>query len=139
MRFAIAITCSVMLFATAANAQSKGKVKKADPGTIYATIVDGLELIRDKKFEPFLDRYCHTEDLCFNENAKNSLRRYNLPAVSRLAAKCLKDARTLLVTRQDGDPKTDDTIKVFVVCDPRGMPRPFTVKKQDGKWKFKKI
>ncbi|MFT7623112.1 MAG: hypothetical protein ACI9WU_002289 [Myxococcota bacterium] len=110
------------------------------PGTVHHALVEGLILVRDQKFQPFLDKYCHPDDLCFNANSRKSLLKYNLPALSRIGGKCLKgEGRTLKVTRTDGDPAKDDQIKLFVVCDPRGMPRPFTLKKKGSAWMWKKI
>ncbi len=108
-------------------------------GSPEATILAGLELIRDGKFGKWMSKHCHTEDLCHNANSRKSLEKYNLPAMKRLAPKCIKAGGKLDVTRVNGDPKTDQQVKIFVVCDPAGMPRPFTMKKQGSAWKFKKI
>ena len=46
---------------------------------------------------------------------------------------------SLEITREDGDAAKGDTLKIFVKCNPRGMPRPFHLKKEGKTWKFFKI
>ncbi len=128
----------LLVAAVPASAQKGKDVKPAD-GSVHEAILKGLELIRDGKFDAWIDRYCHKGDLCFNDNSKAGLKRYNLPAMKRQAAHCIKDGGVLRVTRTDGDPAKVDEVKIFAVCNPKGMPRPFTMKKEDKSWKFKKI
>jgi len=121
---------------------SAGKSKLVTPkeGTYLYALVQGLTTIKDGKFDEWIDKFCHPDDLCYTENAKKSLLKYNLPAIKRIAGQCLKDAPKMKVTRTDGDAAKGDTeIKVFVECDPKGMPRPFRLKLHGKDWKFKSI
>lgn len=122
-------------FALAANGESV----EPKEGTVYASIAEGLKLIKDGKFKEWKSKFCHKGDLCYNDNSWRSIEKYNLPALQRLAPKCLKDGGKLLVTKVEGDLDKDDSVKIFIECDPNGMPRPFYLKKEDKIWKFTKI
>ena len=108
-------------------------------GTHLHALLEGLKLVRDGRFDDWVGTWCSTSELCFNPTSIASLKKYNLPAMQRVAPQCLKGAgETLEVTRIDGDPAGTLPIKVFLRCDPAGMPRPFELVNQSG-WKFKKI
>ncbi|MCA9515052.1 MAG: hypothetical protein KC635_08940 [Myxococcales bacterium] len=128
----------VLGFAATAMA-ADGETVTPKEGTVYYSIAEGLKLIKDGKFDAWKKAYCHTGDLCYNDNAWRSVEKYNLPALQRLAPKCLKDGGKLLVTKVDGDVDKDDSLKIFIECDPKGMPRPFYLKKDGKTWKFTKI
>ena len=130
---------TLVLLVPASASAVDGKTIKPKAGTPHHALLDGLKLIRDSKFDAWIERYCHTEDLCFSETSKRSLRKYNLPAIHRLASHCIKGGDALKITRTDGDPAKDDQVKLFVECNPKGMPRPFTLKRQGKAWKFKKL
>lgn len=137
---AVATFVALLTVPLAASAQKRGAKlitpKKDSPELV---LLAGIKMIEAGNFDGWIDAHCHTEDLCFNANSKQSLRKYNLPALKRLAGKCHRTGGTALeITRKDA-PATDGTVKIFVACDPRGMPRPFYLKKQGAAWKFKKI
>ena len=135
----VAFSIALMLPAMA-SAQKKSRMVTPKEGTYLHALMEGLKTIKDGKFDEWVDKFCHPEELCFNENSKKSLLKYNLPAVKRIAGECLKDAPKMKVTRTDGDPaKGDKRIKVFVECNPKGMPRPFNLMLHGAVWKFKSI
>jgi len=138
LRFFIVGIVTLGLLGTAAIAVAKDRVSPKE-GTAHAALLEGLKLIKDGKFDDWKRQFCHTNDLCHNDNAWRSVLRYNLPAMQRLAPHCIKDGDTLLVTRTDGDPDKDDRVTLFIECNPQGMPRPFHLKKEGRAWKFSKI
>jgi hypothetical protein len=114
-------------------------IKNPSPGTVYHALLEGLKLIKDKKYDDWIGTWCSTQELCFNATSIASLKKYSLPAIQRIAPYCLKDnATSLQVTRVDGDPAKDSQVKVFIICNPQGMPKPFTLIKENG-WKFKSL
>jgi hypothetical protein len=112
-------------------------------GTVYATLVQGLKLIKQGKFDEWIDSYCHKANLCNSPGATQSVKRYNLPSLKKLLGynpSCLRgNDDTIVITREDGDPATDSQVKIFLECRTGGMPRPFTMKKEGDTWKFKQI
>ncbi|MFT5433594.1 MAG: hypothetical protein ACI9OJ_004300 [Myxococcota bacterium] len=128
-----ALLCFVML----ASAQTKREPPTPSVEAAKQTVLAGLKLIEAKDFEGWISQYCHPEHLCPTETSKKSLKRYNLPAIQRLAKKCINGGK-LRVKRA----KRDDSlgrIKLYVVCDPKGMPRPFSLRKHGADWKFERI
>ncbi len=140
----LALTASLALAgparAEAARSPLTAEVVKPAADTPQAAIVGALELIKAGNFDGFISKYCHKGKLCPTGQAKASLKRYNLPALQRLAPKCLKAGGGIEVTRVNGDPATEPEVKIFIVCDPAGMPRPFTLRNDEGGvWKHIRI
>lgn len=113
--------------------------KKATPA-YQASLIEGLKLIQDEKWDTWIADYCSKEKLCTTPNAIASLKRYNLPAMKRRVDRgCLKEGNKIAETRLDGDPSKDSQIKVFIECETTAMPVPFRLIKEDGKWLFQGI
>ena len=110
--------------------------EKADPPAPSATttLVEGLKLIRDNKFDDWIAKHCSPTKLCLNDNSKRSLKTYNLPAMQRRSKHCLKAGDTVTITRTDEI--SADEVKVFVQCEETAMPVPFRLGKENGRWYF---
>ncbi len=118
----------------------KGLVVQPAAGTVHHALIEGLKLIEAGDFEGWMAKWCSAEKLCFNDNSRKALTKYNLPARKRTAAACLKgDRDAVLVTRINGDPARDDAIKLYIQCREDTMPRPFSLQKEEGGWRFTKI
>ncbi len=138
LRIVLLAAFSMALFFTGGAALAgDGEVVTPDKGSPEAALLAGLELIKDGDFDKWVDTLCHKGDLCYNGNAIKSVKKYNLPAMKRLAPQCIKDGGKLKVTRKDD--MGDGYFKIFAECNPKGMPRPFHLKKEGKAWKFKKI
>lgn len=132
------VTACATLLVLGLSATASAKTVAPEAGTVYETLYNGLKAVADGKFDVFVDKFCSKDKLCPTDQAIASLKRYNLPAAQRQAPKCLKGAN-LEVTKVDGDPASDDNVKIFIQCDERGMPRPYQLVKEGGKWMFKNI
>ncbi|TNF23388.1 MAG: hypothetical protein EP329_27665 [Deltaproteobacteria bacterium] len=132
------LTAIAALFVIGLGTQASAKEVTPEKGTVYEVLYSGLKAVADGKFDVFVDRYCSKDKLCPTDQAIRSLKKYNLPAAQRQAPKCLKGDK-LDVTRVDGDLDKDEMVKIFLVCDPNGMPRPYQMTKEGGKWMFKNI
>lgn len=135
---------AVLGLVAAASSASAERVKAPPADSIHHALIDGLKLVKADDKDQWEKKYCSKEKLCHNENARKSLYRYNWPAMQRLLDKpgdesCLKPDGGVEVTRTDGDPAEDDEVKVFIQCHPKSMPRPFTMVKEDGAWRFGKL
>jgi len=130
------IALSLSLFAPVALA--KGPTPQT--ATHEKTLVEGLKLIRDNKWDDWMQRHCSTNKLCLNDNSKKSLKTYNLPALQRRINRgCLKSGDTIKVVRTDGNPASDTVLKIFIECETTAMPVPFHLVKEGDKWTFSKI
>ena len=112
-------------------------VKSPKAGTLYGAIVGGLKLVKAGDFDGWINKYCHPDDLCYTERAKQFLKRYNLKQLRKQAGFCLQsDGNSLIITRQL---KSNGQEKVFVKCNPKGSPKPFWLKKKGSRWYWTKV
>jgi hypothetical protein len=116
-------------FAMTASAGVK-KISKPASGSVYAAILGGLKLVDSGKYDAWIDRYCHRAT-CHNSNVKQAYKKYNLPALSKVSSYCMKDGGIHVTREMD---KADGGKKIFLKCKDGGMPRPFHLKKEGGKW-----
>ena len=138
----LTVTFALAFLSGGVASAAKKEIKNPDKGTVHHALIEGLKLIKAQKFDKWISKSCHKDQLCYNANSIKSLKRYNLPAVYRLLTKkspsCLRgNDDTLLVTRTQA--QSDGTQKIFVKCLEQGMPRPFYLLKEGKAWKFTKI
>ncbi|MGB0591461.1 MAG: hypothetical protein ACPGU1_17445 [Myxococcota bacterium] len=107
-------------------------------GTPEFVVLEGLKLIADGKFNRWVKRYCHKAKLCLTPMAVKSLKEFNLKAARKLVPHCLRGkARAKLhITRRE---EVGNELKLFLACHADGMPRPFTLEREGGAWKFRRI
>jgi hypothetical protein len=107
-------------------------------GTPEHILLEGLRLIADGKFNRWITRYCHKSKLCLTPIAIKSLKEFNLKAARKVVPHCLRgEARDkLLITRRE---EVGSKLKLFLKCHADGLPRPFTLEREDGVWKFRRI
>ena len=119
-------------------AETQEKVVVPKAGSPEHTLLEGLKLIADGHFEHWVTRHCHHGKLCTTPQAIKSLKHYNLRAAQKLVPQCLRgESRDALhVTRMSQEGLE---LKLFLACHPKGMPRPFTLEKEKGVWKFRRI
>jgi hypothetical protein len=108
------------------------------PASPEATLVEGLTLLRDGKFDPWIAKLCSKAKLCINDNAVASLKRYNLPAKQRRAAACLRDNGAAVEVNRTDDLSATER-KIFLNCEPTAMPVPFHLVKEGEAWRFSQI
>lgn len=122
------------LFPGAAMAET---FKKPAVDSPHGVIIEGLKLIKDGKFDNWIEKHCSKDKKCFNPQTNAALKRYNLPAMQRRAGKCVKNEDTIEVTRTDKISETE--LKIFVQCEPTAMPVPFWLIKEGNAWHFSNI
>lgn len=118
-----------------------GKEAVPASGTAEEALLEGLKLIEAGNFTTWVSKYCHSGELCRTKQATKSLLTYNLPSAKRIISACIRGASrdSLKITRHQATSVEGRSFKIFVECNPDGMPRPFHLEKQDGAWKFSKI
>jgi hypothetical protein len=107
-----------------------------ETGTPEWAIRESLRLLRDGKPDEWIANFCDPTK-CTGDNTEE-LKTYDLHRATVNAPKCLHgDEEGILVTRMDGDPQVDATLKIFIQCEDSRMPVPATMKKRaDGRWLF---
>jgi len=121
-------------FLLGGSALAKEETPTVNPET---TLLEGLKLIRDNKWDDWLGKLCSPSALCLSDNSKKSLKTYNLPATQRRAKNCVKADGTIKVTRTDD--LSPQSKKIFVQCEETAMPVPFTLGLEGGKWYFQSL
>ncbi|MBN1130999.1 MAG: hypothetical protein JXA71_18565 [Chitinispirillaceae bacterium] len=106
----------------------------------HYALLEGLKLIKENKFDDWISFWCSAQDLCFNATSISSLKKYDLPALARLAPDFLKNNGTAIhVSRIEGNPQTDVLVKIFLLGKAGSMPKPFTMIKRNNSWKFYRL
>jgi hypothetical protein len=106
----------------------KRVVTKPKANSVYGRILSGLTLIKNGKYDEWIDGYCHP-DQCPTLTAKKAMRQYNLPAMQKRAVQCIrgKKQNKLRVTRVIKN--KDGSRKIFIKCYGKASPYPFTLKR----------
>ena len=120
-----------IIAAFAFSASAAKKVTKPAKDSVYAAIIGGLKLVDAGKYDKWISKYCH-KDTCHNGNVKKNYKKYNLPALKKVSSHCLKGPNTIHVHKEKVKP--NGGTKIFIKCKDGGMPRPFHLLKDGGKW-----
>ncbi len=153
MRILTAVLCSLILSsaAFAEDVQVKTPLGQTITGkkamspaadSVEGVVITSLKMIRDGKFDAWMDTHCHPSHCALDktqphyEANRASMKNYNLTASSKSAGHCLHDeGKSIIVTRQDGDPATDAKVTVYIFCGEKRMPTPSTLEKDGDSWK----
>jgi len=113
--------------------------KNSAAGTVHYSMLEGLKLINKGDYDKWVMNYCSTTKLCYNSNSIKQVKKYNLPAMKKLAPECIKESGTAIyVTRTEGNPLKDKEVRIFILCKPNAMPKPVKMINENG-WKFSSI
>ena len=124
------------------SADDKGKTVTAPAkGSPHEAIIQGLKLVKSGDYDKWVEGWCHKAKLCTSDHAIRSVSDFNLKALNKKLneGECLsgKDD-TITVTRTDGKAE-DGKMKIFIRCSETSSPRPFSLEKEGGGWRFTKI
>lgn len=124
-------------------AGEKKTIKNPKADTPYFALLEGLKLIKAGKYDEWVEKWCHKQDLCKDAKSISTLKKYNIMMQNRLLNEkdsCLKGKEdTLIVTRTMGDPQKAQKLKIFLECKAKSMPRPYTLKKEGQNWRFERL
>ena len=118
----------------AADAKSR-TVKNPKPTSLYGAVLHGLRLIHAGKYDAWIETYCHAEQ-CTTPKAIKALKLFNLPTLKRRAVHCLKGKNRMSMTVTRMVKRPGGVKKIFVKCNPKGSPYPFSLKKEKKVWKW---
>lgn len=128
------LAIGLMAAVSATSSAKKGRtVTNPAADSVHAAILGGLRLVKKGDFDGWVNTYCDKANLCYNSNAIRTLKKYNLPELQRRSSNCLKDGgKSIFVTKEQEKP--GGGVKLFLQCNPKGMPRPFHLLKTGTKW-----
>ena len=105
--------------------------------SVYANLLQGLILLADGDREGWISTYCDGIRLCKNETEMKFIREHRLPLQEKFVHTCLKDGdRALHIDKVIGSPDVDVAVKIYLVCNPDGPPRFYSLRKTAGHWFF---
>ena len=106
-------------------------------GTVYHALLEGLVMLADGKVEEWIGTYCDGIRLCKNVYEINNIRQYRAKLQEKIAPTCLRKGDTALeIDRVVGNPEIDIAVKIYLVCDPKGPPRFYSLRKTADFWFF---
>lgn len=112
------------------------KIASPPAGSVEGTIIASIDLITAGKFDEWMKDYCHPSYCPDDAAAREAMKNYNLTASSKTAAACLQDdGKSVIVTRQDGDPTKDSKVTTYLFCGEKRMPTPATLEKVGDAWR----
>jgi len=99
--------------------------------------LEGLKLLAVGDIEQWISSYCDGIRLCSNAPEINSIRNHRAKMQERIAVSCLKSGgEALHVDHVVGNPEIDVAVKIYLVCDPEGPPRFYSLRRTVDYWFF---
>ena len=106
-------------------------------GTVYHALLDGLKLLAVGDIEGWINNYCDGIRLCSNASEINSIRNQRAELQEKIATSCLKNGgEALHIGHVVGNPEIDIAVKIYLVCDPKGPPRFYSLRRTVDYWFF---
>ncbi len=106
-------------------------------GTVYYALLDGLIMLADGKVDQWIGTYCDGIRLCNNAQEINTIRQYRAKLQEKIAPACLRNGdRSLEIDHVVGNPEIDTAVKIYLVCDPEGPPRFYSLRRTADFWFF---
>jgi len=110
---------------------------RPDKGTVYYALLEGLKLLAVGDIEQWINSYCDGIRLCSNAPDLNNIREYRAAIQEKIASSCLKNGgESLHVDYVVGDPEVDLAVKIFLICEPNGPPRFYSLRRTVDYWFF---
>jgi len=106
-------------------------------GSVYYTLLEGLKLLAVGDIDQWISSYCDGIRLCSNAPEINNIRNHRAKMQERIAVSCLKSGgEALHIDHVIGNPEIDIAVKIYLVCDPEGPPRFYSLRRTVDYWFF---
>lgn len=106
-------------------------------GTVYYSLIEGLKLLAVGDIEEWINRSCDGIRLCSNSAEINHIRNYSAKVQKKIASSCLKNGgKSLHVDHVVGNPEIDMAVKIYLICDEKGPPRFYSLRRTMDFWFF---
>lgn len=106
-------------------------------GTVYHALLGGLKLLAVGDIEQWISSYCDGIRLCSNTAEVNNIRNYRAELQEKIAASCLKKGGEALdIDYVVGNPEIDIAVKIYLICDEKGPPRFYSLRRTVDYWFF---
>jgi hypothetical protein len=106
-------------------------------GTVYYSLLQGLKLLAVGDIEQWINEYCDGIRLCNSAPELNNIRNYRAELQQKIATSCLKKGgEALHIDHVIGNPEIDIAVKIYLVCDEKGPPRFYSLRRTVDYWFF---
>jgi hypothetical protein len=106
-------------------------------GTVYYALLDGLKLLAVGDIEQWISSYCDGMRLCSNTAEISNIRNYRAELQEKIATSCLKKGgEAIHVEHVVGNPEIDIAVKIYLICDEKGPPRFYSLRRTVDYWFF---
>lgn len=106
-------------------------------GTVYYALLEGLKLLAAGDIDQWIGSYCDGIRLCSNAPDINNIRQFRAKMQEKIAPTCLKNGdQSLEIDHVIGNPEIDLAVKIYLVCDPEGPPRFYSLRRTADFWFF---
>jgi len=136
-RFQIAFVLVTGLLANPASIHAEQGLIEPEKGSVYYALLEGLKLLAVGDIDQWINRYCDGIRLCSNATDVNDIRNHRAELQERIATSCLKNGgKALDIDHVIGNPEIDIAVKIYLVCDPKGPPRFYSLRRTVDYWFF---
>ena len=106
-------------------------------GSVYFPLLEGLKLLAVGDIEQWISSYCDGIRLCSNATEINDIRNHRAELQEKIATSCLKNGgESLHIDHVVGNPEIDIGVKIYLICDPKGPPRFYSLRRTVDYWFF---
>ena len=125
----------ISVFSTSVYANTGLITPKKD--SVYFVLLEGLKLLAVGNVEDWINGYCDGIRLCNNSDHINMIRQYRAKIQEKIAPSCIRNGgEALEIDHVIGNPEIDTAVKIYLVCDPKGPPRFYSLRRTAGYWFF---
>jgi len=105
--------------------------------TVYHALLQGLKLLAVGDIEQWISSSCDGIRLCSNAADINHIRNHRAELQEKIATSCLKKGGEALdIDHVVGNPGIDIAVKIYLVCDEKGPPRFYSLRRTVDYWFF---
>lgn len=105
--------------------------------SVYHSLLQGLKLLAVGDIEQWIIGSCDGIRLCSNTAVVNNIRNHRAKLQEKIATSCLKKGgEALHIDHVVGNPEIDIAVKIYLVCDEKGPPRFYSLRRTVDYWFF---
>ncbi|HIF52078.1 MAG TPA: hypothetical protein EYQ42_11235 [Thiotrichaceae bacterium] len=105
--------------------------------SVYYSLLQGLKLLAVGDIEQWIIGSCDGIRLCSNSAVVNNIRNHRAKLQEKIATSCLKKGgEALHIDHVVGSPEIDIAVKIYLVCDEKGPPRFYSLRRTVDYWFF---
>ncbi|MBL1141490.1 MAG: hypothetical protein HND53_05590 [Proteobacteria bacterium] len=127
----------ILLLIFSANLGAEQGLIVPKKGTVYHALLEGLKLLAVGDIEQWISGSCDGIRLCSNTADIDHIRNHRAKVQEKIATSCLKKGGEALdIDHVVGNPEIDIAVKIYLLCDEKGPPRFYSLRRTMDYWFF---